>query len=57
MQAFLRFYLDNAETVAPGVGFIPLTDEQLDASKARLDSQIAGLHLSVGPPPAPRPRG
>ena len=42
MQAFLRFYLDNAETVAPQVGFVPLTDEQLDASKARLDRQIAG---------------
>jgi hypothetical protein len=37
MKAFLQFYLDNVETVAPEVGFVPLTDEQLEDSKARLE--------------------
>ena len=41
MEAFLRFYLDNVETMAPQAGFIALTDEQLDASKAELDRLAA----------------
>ncbi|HEV7775085.1 MAG TPA: substrate-binding domain-containing protein [Conexibacter sp.] len=40
-QAFLQFYLDNVETVAPEVGFVPLTDEQLADSKARLERLAA----------------
>jgi phosphate transport system substrate-binding protein len=41
MDAFLRFYLDNIETVAPEVGFIPLTADQLAESQAKLESLIA----------------
>lgn len=41
MDAFLQFYLDNIETVAPEVGFIALTDEQLTESKANLERLIA----------------
>ena len=41
VDAFLKFYLDNIETVAPEVGFIALTDEQLTESQANLDSLIA----------------
>ncbi len=41
MDAFLQFYLDNIETVAPEVGFIPLTDAQLTESKANLESLIS----------------
>jgi phosphate transport system substrate-binding protein len=40
-KAFLQFYLDNVETVAPEVGFVPLTDEQLEDSKARLERLAA----------------
>jgi phosphate transport system substrate-binding protein len=36
MKAFMQFYLDNAETVAQEIGFVPLTDEQLTDSKDRL---------------------
>jgi phosphate transport system substrate-binding protein len=63
MKSFLQYYLDNAETVATEVGFVPLTDEQLSASRARLERLIeeaergAARDVSAGPPPAPRPRG
>jgi phosphate transport system substrate-binding protein len=40
MDAFLRFYLENIETVAPEVGFIPLTDEQLAESTEKLEGLI-----------------
>jgi phosphate transport system substrate-binding protein len=36
-KAFLQYYLDNVETVAPEVGFVPLTEEQLADSRARLE--------------------
>lgn len=48
MDAFLKFYLDNIETVAPEVGFIPLTDEQLTESQGNLDSLIAKAGGSTG---------
>jgi phosphate transport system substrate-binding protein len=41
VDAFLQFYLDNINDVAELVGFIPLTDEQLQQSQDKLD-QIAG---------------
>lgn len=41
MAEFMRYYLDNVEEVAPKVGFIAPTDEQLDASRASLDRLIA----------------
>jgi phosphate transport system substrate-binding protein len=40
MQAFLRYYLDNLQSVAADVGFVPLTDAQLEASKQRLEQLI-----------------
>lgn len=40
-KAFLQFYLDNIEAVAPEVGFVPLTDEQLADSRARLERLAA----------------
>lgn len=40
-KAFLQFYLDNVEAVAPEVGFVPLTDEQLADSRARLERLAA----------------
>ena len=33
VKAFVDYYLDNASEVAEAVGFIPLTEEQLQASK------------------------
>jgi phosphate transport system substrate-binding protein len=33
VKAFVDFYLDNVNEVAEAVGFIPLTEEQLEASK------------------------
>ncbi len=36
-KAFLQYYLDNVEEVAPRVGFVPLTEEQLADSRARLE--------------------
>jgi phosphate transport system substrate-binding protein len=41
MDAFLQFYLDNIATVAPEVGFIALTDEQLTESQANLERLIS----------------
>jgi phosphate transport system substrate-binding protein len=34
VKAFVEYYLDNATAIAEGVGFIPLTEEQLEASQA-----------------------
>lgn len=34
VKAFVDYYLDNVNGVAEAVGFIPLTEEQLEASKA-----------------------
>jgi len=36
LAAFLRFYLDNVETIAPKLGFVPPTPAQARASKAAL---------------------
>ena len=35
MKAFVDYYLDNVNEVAEAVGFIPLTEEQLEASRTR----------------------
>ena len=40
VKAFVDFYLENVNAIAEQVGFIPLTDEQLEASEeatAKLD--------------------
>jgi phosphate transport system substrate-binding protein len=42
VDAFLQFYLDNINAVAELVGFIPMTDEQLQASQDKLESLTAG---------------
>jgi phosphate transport system substrate-binding protein len=42
VDAFLQFYLDNINDVAEQVGFIPLTDEQLQQSQDKLDSITGG---------------
>jgi phosphate transport system substrate-binding protein len=41
MAAFLHYYLDNVEELAPKLGFVALDDEQLRASKAQLEQLIA----------------
>jgi phosphate transport system substrate-binding protein len=33
VKAFVDYYLDNVNDIAEAVGFIPLTEEQLDESK------------------------
>ena len=33
MKAFVDFYLANVNEIAEAVGFIPLTEEQLEASE------------------------
>jgi len=33
VKAFIDYYLDNVNAIAESVGFIPLTEEQLQASK------------------------
>jgi phosphate transport system substrate-binding protein len=42
VDAFLQFYLDNINDVAEQVGFIPLTDEQLQQSQDNLDALLGG---------------
>lgn len=34
VKAFITYYLDNVNSVAESLGFVPLTDEQLEESKA-----------------------
>jgi phosphate transport system substrate-binding protein len=42
VDAFLQFYLDNINSVAEQVGFIPLTDQQLSQSQDKLDAITSG---------------
>jgi phosphate transport system substrate-binding protein len=42
VDEFLKFYLDNINGVAEQVGFIPLTDEQLQESQDKLESLTGG---------------
>jgi phosphate transport system substrate-binding protein len=42
VDAFLQFYLDNINAVAEQVGFIPMTDEQLQASQQKLAGLTGG---------------
>jgi len=42
VDEFLRFYLDNINAVAEQVGFIPMTDQQLQKSQQQLDSLTGG---------------
>jgi phosphate transport system substrate-binding protein len=42
VDAFLQFYLDTINAVATQVGFIPMTDQQLQASQQKLDSLTSG---------------
>jgi len=39
-QAFMTYYLDNVNDVAPNVGFISLTDDQLAESRANLETLL-----------------
>ena len=41
VDAFLEFYLDNVAEIAPQVGFISLTDAQMEESRAELERLIA----------------
>jgi phosphate transport system substrate-binding protein len=38
VQAFLAFYLDNADAIADQALFVPLTEEQKTASKEKVES-------------------
>ena len=42
VQEFVRFYLDNANTIIPDAGFIPLTDDQLSESQENFESLVSG---------------
>ncbi|MGH2957043.1 MAG: phosphate ABC transporter substrate-binding protein PstS family protein [Solirubrobacterales bacterium] len=42
VDEFLQFYLDKINEVAEQVGFIPLTDEQLQQSQQKLESLVGG---------------
>jgi phosphate transport system substrate-binding protein len=41
-DAFMEFYLENVNSVAGQVGFIPLTDDQLSEQTTKLDGLIGG---------------
>jgi hypothetical protein len=38
----MQYYLDNVNSVAEQVGFIPLTDEQLSEQQSKLEGLIGG---------------
>jgi phosphate transport system substrate-binding protein len=42
VDEFLKFYLDNINSIAEQVGFISMTDQQLSESQSNLDSLIGG---------------
>ncbi len=41
-DAFMQYYLDNVNSIAEQVGFIPLTDEQLSEQQTKLEGLIGG---------------
>jgi phosphate transport system substrate-binding protein len=42
VEEYVQYYLDNANEVAPDVGFIALTDEQLEESQSNLENLLGG---------------
>jgi phosphate transport system substrate-binding protein len=42
VDSFLQFYLDNINAIAEQIGFIPMTDQQLQESQSKLESLISG---------------
>jgi phosphate transport system substrate-binding protein len=42
VDEFLRFYLDTINAVAEQIGFIPMTDQQLQQSQSKLESLTSG---------------
>jgi phosphate transport system substrate-binding protein len=42
VDSFLRFYLDNINAIAEQIGFIPMTDAQLQKSQQQLDALTGG---------------
>jgi phosphate transport system substrate-binding protein len=42
VDSFLRFYLDNINAIAEQIGFIPMTDQQLQESQSKLESLTSG---------------
>jgi phosphate transport system substrate-binding protein len=43
VQAFIRFYLDNTNALSEEVGFIPLTEEETTAVKAKWEGFVSSL--------------
>ncbi len=43
VQEFIRFYLDNTDTLTEEVGFIPLTDEETTAVKAKWEAFVSSI--------------
>jgi phosphate transport system substrate-binding protein len=41
VEAFVTYMLDNAQTIAEEAQFVPLNDEQLDETKAKLEEALA----------------
>jgi phosphate transport system substrate-binding protein len=42
VDSFLQFYLDNINAIAEQIGFIPMTDQQLQESQSKLESLTGG---------------
>jgi phosphate transport system substrate-binding protein len=42
VQAFIDYYLENANDLTEQIGFIPLTDEQLEEAQAKVESLASG---------------
>jgi phosphate transport system substrate-binding protein len=42
VDSFLQFYLDNINAIAAQIGFIPMTDQQLQESQSKLGSLTGG---------------
>jgi phosphate transport system substrate-binding protein len=42
VDSFLQFYLDNINAIAAQIGFIPMTDQQLQESQSKLESLTGG---------------
>jgi phosphate transport system substrate-binding protein len=42
VDSFLQFYLDNINAIAAQIGFIPMTDQQLQESQSKLESLTSG---------------
>ncbi|MBA2558240.1 MAG: hypothetical protein H0V12_13000, partial [Chloroflexi bacterium] len=48
VEAFVRYYLDNVQTLIEDVGYVPETEESLEQARQALEDAVAGGSSAAG---------